>query len=113
MTWFNNRNQLLPGQAVPPAGVSLITPPDPYQTLSQVMQLIETVVVEGTGDKTFMFQQDVPSDTWDIYHGLFKYPSVSVIDSAGTNVVGDIQYVSLSHVVVLFALPFAGKAYLN
>lgn len=43
----------------------------------------------GAGDDlNFAFTQNVASDLWMIQHNLGKYPSVSVADSAGTEVVG-------------------------
>ena len=36
------------------------------------------------GDKNFIYNQNTPSATWEITHTLSKYPSVSVVDSAGT-----------------------------
>ena len=42
-----------------------------------------------------------------------KYPSVTVADSAGSEVVGEVQYVDSNNVILLFASPFSGVAYLN
>jgi hypothetical protein len=42
--------------------------------------------------------------------GLF--PSVVVVDSAGTVVLGDIEYISDSELILTFAAPFGGTAYL-
>ena len=50
---------------------------------------------------------------WTIQHNLGKYPSVSVADSAGTEVVGDVQYIDKNKLSVVFTAPFSGKAYLN
>lgn len=67
----------------------------------------------GSGDKTFTFRQGVAAKEWDITHDLGKYPSVTVVDSSGNEVVGDVQYMSESRVVVTFSAPFSGTAYLN
>lgn len=53
------------------------------------------------------------SNTWDIVHGLNKYPSVTIVDSGGNTVVGDVRYVSLNEVQVTFTSAFSGTAYLN
>jgi hypothetical protein len=42
-----------------------------------------------------------------------KYPSVSVVDSAGSTVVGDVLYDSLNQVTITFSAPFSGKAFFN
>lgn len=65
------------------------------------------------GDKTHVFTQAVPSDKWIVKHGLNKYPSVTVVDTAGSVVVGDVDYVDINNVIISFRFAFAGKAYFN
>lgn len=65
------------------------------------------------GDLAYTHNQIVPSATWVIDHPLAKFPSVGVIDSAGTVVEGDVFYESINRVIVNFDAPFGGKAYLN
>lgn len=72
-----------------------------------------TALEQGGSDKHFVFNQSVPASTWNIEHGLEKYPSVTVVDSAGNEVVGDCEYIDDNNVVVTFSNAFSGKAYLN
>ena len=83
---------------------------------------INNVTLEGnktsselglTGDKHFVFTKSTPDSVWDITHDLDKYPSVTVVDSAGSVVIGDITYTSKSALTVTFSAAFSGKAYLN
>ncbi len=68
----------------------------------------------GSGaDTTYTHNQGVPSPTWVITHNLGRFPSVSVVDSAGTVQIGDIIYDTANQVTVSFTASFAGKAYLN
>lgn len=67
----------------------------------------------GGGDKTFVFRQQSASAQWSITHDLDKYPSVTVVDSAGTVVTGDVTYEDNSNLTVAFSAPFSGTAYLN
>ena len=67
----------------------------------------------GDGDKTFEFSQTSPSALWEIQHQLNKFPSVMVVDSAGSVVVGDITYIDTNNITISFQSAFAGKAYLN
>lgn len=53
------------------------------------------------------------SNPWIINHSLNKFPSVTTIDSNGYEVFGDVEYVSLSRVVIRFDASFSGKAILN
>lgn len=62
---------------------------------------------------TYIHDQMSSADTWTINHNLDKYPSVSVVDSAGSLVIGDVQYISRNALVVTFIGEFSGKAYLN
>ena len=50
---------------------------------------------------------------WKIKHNLNKYCSVSVVDSAGNVVVGDVNYIDKGNIEISFSAAFAGKAYLN
>jgi len=63
--------------------------------------------------KRFIFTQAAASSSWDIPHTLDGFPSVTVVDSAGTVVVGTVSYNSTSSVTVSFESAFAGKAYLT
>jgi len=62
---------------------------------------------------TYVHVQSVASDTWAITHNLDKYPSVTIVDSAGSVVMGECQYVSRNELVLVFSGAFSGKAYLN
>lgn len=57
--------------------------------------------------------QASPATTWVINHELGGYPSVTVVDTASTTVIGEVSYVSTSQVVVEFTAPFSGYAYLT
>lgn len=71
------------------------------------------IVQVSSGDKNFVFNQQSASDTWTINHTLEKFPSVSVVDSSGDIVIGNITYNSTSEIVITFSASFSGKAYLN
>jgi hypothetical protein len=72
-----------------------------------------TAWTADAGDKTFVFNQGVPSATWTIDHTLDKFPSITVVSTANQVVIGDASYTSTTQVVITFAAGFAGKAYLN
>jgi hypothetical protein len=68
----------------------------------------------GTGsDANFTFSQNSPASVWLISHPLPKNPSVSVVDTSGTQVHGTVSYPSASQIRIEFSAPFSGKAYLN
>ena len=80
-------------------------------------ELIGDVSTEDLGiieDKSFYYEHTgTASDTWVIVHNLNKYPSVSVIDSSGTEVIGEISYDNINQVTITFKGAFKGKATLN
>jgi len=70
------------------------------------------------GDITYTHNQSSVSDTWTITHNLHRFPSVTVIDSSNTIVIGTVVYNSNKQLTITFfsgdsALAFSGKAYLN
>lgn len=68
---------------------------------------------QGTGDINGTWTQSVAAAVWNITHSLGKMPSVTVVDSAGTEIEGDVQYLSSTQIRLVFSAAFAGIAYLN
>jgi len=62
---------------------------------------------------TFIHRQLTSSAIWNIQHNLNDYPSVTVIDSAGSVVIGEVTYNSVNDLTITFSAPFSGTAYLN
>ena len=70
--------------------------------------------LKGTGgDKHYVHKQETSSDTWEVIHNLGKEPAVTVVDSAGTEVIGEVEYVNLNKCILKFQAPFSGKAIFN
>lgn len=74
---------------------------------------VGTLAGTGGGDASFVFEQGAPALTWTIPHTLAKYPSVTIVDSGGTQVDAEVIYDTLSQVTVSFVAATSGKAYLN
>lgn len=64
-------------------------------------------------DVSYTHDQVQPTTIWTIAHNLNKYPSVTTMDAAGNQIVGDIAYTDLDNLTVTFTSNIAGKAYLN
>ena len=90
----------------PIKGVDYFTP----EGVEEIVQDGVAIVVE---DKNYVHDQIASSKTWTINHNLNKYPSVMVVNSAGTVALGEITYTSLNQVVITFSAQFSGKAFLN
>lgn len=67
----------------------------------------------SNNDKNYFYTQGVPSTDWTIVHNLGKYPSVTVVDTAGTEVEGEVRHIDVNTVQLLFSAAFAGNQTLN
>lgn len=54
-----------------------------------------------------------PTDTLIVTHNLNKYPAVSVITSAGDEVIGNIEYLTLDSLMLVFSSSFGGRVTCN
>lgn len=57
--------------------------------------------------------QNASSSVWVVTHGLKKNPAVSIVDSAGNEVEGDVFYNDINTVTLTFSAAFSGKAFCN
>lgn len=62
---------------------------------------------------TYTYYQITPSDNWVIKHNLNRYPSVTIVDSSGNVVVGEVKYIDNNTINISLVGAFAGTAYLN
>jgi hypothetical protein len=67
----------------------------------------------GVSDKNFVHTQSSSSATWTVTHNLNKKASVTIVDSMGTTVVGQVDYVNDNVVTISFKSAFSGKAFIN
>jgi hypothetical protein len=77
-------------------------------------------LTEGTTNKYFTVgrvsydhMQGAASSSWSITHNLGFKPNVTVIDSAGNIVEGEIAYTNSNSLTVSFQSAFSGNAYLS
>ena len=69
--------------------------------------------VSTLASTTYTHTQGVPLDVWTINHNLGFFPNVTVVDSTGEQVEGEVDYVDSNSVVVSFSGGFSGMAYLS
>jgi hypothetical protein len=71
---------------------------------------LETILADaGTYTQCF----DVASSSWTVTHNLGKFPSVTVVDSTNTIVVGDTVYTDSNTINLTFQTAFRGCVFLN
>ena len=77
---------------------------DKHKELSFTTNTFEagTEVINGSAMRYF-----------DFNHNLNKFPSATTVDSAGSQVVGDIQHIDLNSFKITFKAAFQGKVYAN
>ena len=85
-----------------------------------VDEVPNTVIVTVPGLSTASFTtnrhihtQASASATWTITHALGGRPSVTIVDSASTVVIGDVVYNSDTSITINFSAAFSGFAYLT
>ena len=61
--------------------------------------------------QTYLHRQTAPATTWTIAHGLGRYPSAVVLDTAGNRIYpGGERYPDPNTLVLTFSAPFPGTA---
>lgn len=122
-----NCHNPVPNPCCPPGGIHTgisVVRPTSYTSLKNLptingVELVGDLTTEDLNlaiemaDKTYVHSQPNASAEWSVVHNLNKFPSVTVVDSAGSIVVGDVEYVNMNTVVIKFMAPFSGKAYFN
>lgn len=61
----------------------------------------------------YVHTQSSASNEWVITHNLGYFPNVSIVDSSGSRVFTDIQYIDQNSLKSLTNLPFSGVAYIS
>ena len=61
----------------------------------------------------FAYEQLSASATWNVAHGLGKFCSVTVVDSAKTVIRGQVDFTDANNVVITFNSATTGFAYFN
>jgi|GEM_PF-5873633 len=127
----NNQDEMIPGAArmralSPRADAQLnqlVTPQNVVNEDAAPAQNVGPFIIVGeqgpqgepgeAGDKTYVHVQNSASATWVIFHNLDKFPSITIVDSGGDVVEGDISYIDNNTAMAEFSVPFGGKAYCN
>ena len=74
---------------------------------------VQTAIEQVRELSRYVHNQPTASTNWVITHNLKMYPSVTIVDSGGTHVMGEVTYNTLNTALVEFTSPFSGKAYLS
>jgi len=90
------------------AKASMSCPATPSNVCT-IIDLEDILADDGTYAECF----EVASSVWTVTHNLGGYPSVTVVDSGNTVVIGNVDYKSSQQLVITFNAAFSGCVYLN
>lgn len=76
-------------------------------------QVVVRLAAPGGNTRRQVHTQNTPATTWTITHTLGGRPSITIVDTAGTVVIGEVLYNSDSQITVSFSAAFSGFAYLT
>ena len=85
----------------------------PISVSTTAVTMTGAVTANGESLTSFTHNQTTTATSWTITHNMGKHPSVTVVDSANSYVIGNIEYISSNSLTVSFKNAFKGKAYLN
>ena len=71
------------------------------------------VMTSKKGDLSFVHEQTNASNTWVVNHNLGKKPSVTIVTTTDTTVIGEITYNNENKLTINLSSANSGKAYLN
>lgn len=69
--------------------------------------------VSSGNDRHYVYTQISPSRIWDVNHNLNKHPSVTITDSSGSLVMGEVTYLDANRLMLTFTSAFSGTCYCN
>jgi hypothetical protein len=82
-------------------------------TNNQILRYDSTEEKFVNKDWNYIHTQSSPSSSWSVNHNLSKFPAVTIVDTAGTEVEGNVNHTGPNGLTITFSAPFSGKAYIN
>lgn len=61
----------------------------------------------------YVHDQQQSSSSWVVSHNLNKFASVNIVDTANSEVIGEVTYNNTNQLTITFSAPISGKAYIN
>lgn len=104
------------------ADLTIVVQPRVAQVVTIAPRVAEVIQVNkqgppgpqgASGATTFEWDQNTAATIWYVVHNLGRHPSVTIVDSTGREVYGDVNYIDANNITIGFNTAFGGKAYLN
>lgn len=116
----DTRQQLLHTTHYSEVFVNGVSYPSQSALIATLLPILYNTDTTGGGgethinDKHYVHDQNTPSAVWICNHNLNKYPAVTVLDSTGREVEGEIDHTDTTQAVLTFnGGGFSGKATFN
>jgi uncharacterized alpha-E superfamily protein len=108
---LDDENKVLP-EFMPDSVITQIT------NLQESLDALNTSLSESENNFSaqnlnYTYIQQIPSSYWTVIHNLGKIPSITIIDTAGTQVWADIINVTPNSFDVVLQYPMSGMAVCN
>lgn len=88
-----------------------ISGPGDVKTITLTRQ--DATTISDSVTLSYVYDQQVAALVWNVTHNLNKYPSVTVVDTAGDEVIGDVHFNNSNTLTITFSSAFSGKAFIN
>lgn len=93
---------------------ALINGTTPGQTISVPSHQVQNVTGDdGEGDKHFSLEFRKAVKELPVSHNLGKKPSVTILDTSGNEILGDVEYTDNDNLTIRFSSAVRGTVYLN
>lgn len=110
--WKDNQFSEIESSSIEDLKSRVTTTEQEIATHTEQIEELTEEITKGA-DKNYIHKQQVASSLWTVVHNLGKFPSITVVDSAGTVVTGEIVLQTTEQAVISFNGAFSGKAYCN
>jgi len=74
---------------------------------------LQSLSADDDSGASYTHEQMSASAHWIINHTLNRYPAVTIVDTGGSTVEGDVVYINANRIEIYFSAPFSGNAYLT
>lgn len=72
-----------------------------------------TLLDNVVSDKNYVHVQNIGSTLWEIPHMLGKFPSITVVDSANSEMTTTVNHIDLNNSTVELSYALTGRAFCN
>ena len=95
----------------------IVNPPPQITAVVEDVSIVATLEIAqgpagppGASGSSYSHTQSSAANIWNVVHNLGRYPAVTVVDSSGDEIEGEIKHLDVNTVRLTFSAPFSGFA---